>query len=154
MPDLPPSSLTALPLSGLDPTTDLVLVWDSSASVLSQMSVREFLLNRYAWINMPDAATLASDCKFGLNTRFEATITASRVLGTPANPTDGVAVTFRIKQGGTGSNGLSFSLYTVPSDVNVTPSTAVGTTDFATAVYISAGNKWVVLAYTKGAVGI
>lgn len=154
MPDLTPPSLTPLTPAALDATSDLALVWDSSAGYLTKMTVGDFLVNRQAWINLPEAATIASDLRFGLNSRFETTLTASRTLGLPTNPVDGAVATFRIKQGGAGSNGISLSLYVVPSDVNVTPSTAVGTTDFMTAIYVGSTGKWVVLAYTKGAVGI
>ena len=49
---------------------------------------------------LTDAGTIAVDARLG--NEFTVTITASRSIGTPTNPTSGQEITFFIKQNGTG----------------------------------------------------
>jgi hypothetical protein len=154
MADLAAPGISVLTTAAVDPTADLALVYDSSATDMKQMTVADFLYRHQGWIPVTDAATLALDSKFGHNIRFETTITANRALGTPTNPVDGAIFTIRIKQGGAGGFTISLAAYTVPTSLDTTPSTTAGMTDFLTAVYIAAGSRWVVLAYTKGAAGL
>jgi hypothetical protein len=153
MADLAAPAITVLTTATVDPTADLALVYDASASDLRQMTVADFLYRHQGWINVPDAATLALDSKFGHNIRFETTIGASRVLGAPTSPIDGAIFTLRVKLAGAGL-ALSFAAFTVPADIDTTLSATAGLTDFITGTYIASVSKWVVLAITKGAAGL
>lgn len=101
---------------------------------------------------LTDAATIATDVA-GRND-FRVTITASRTLGTPTNPTDGQEVKWAVTASGgpwtltltTGAAG-SFKFGT---DITSIPSIAAGTTTYIGAKYNLPAQRWHVLAVSSG----
>lgn len=101
---------------------------------------------------LTDAATIATNAASG--NWFRCTLTASRTLGAPTNPTDGQRVTWELTASGgawtptltVGSSGA----FAFGSDLTALSAIASGTTDIIGAVYNTAAARWWVVSYIKG----
>lgn len=104
-----------------------------------------------AVVTITDATTGTIDASQGRT--FELVATGNRIIGIPANPTNGQPIIITHKASGgdrtltlhTGSAGGFF----VPSSITMS-ATPSGTTDYIGAQYNSTKNRWDVLAYMKG----
>lgn len=103
-------------------------------------------------VTLTDAATIATNA--ALSNYFRVTITSSRTLGIPTNPTDGQRVLWEVTASGgsrvltltTGSTGA----FKFGTDFTVVPSIASGTTTFIGAVYRSTSSRWHVISVGSG----
>lgn len=103
-------------------------------------------------VTLADAATIATDASLG--THFRVTLTTSRALGAPTNPTDGqVAVWEVLASGAT----LTLTLNTVAGGFKFgtdiagpLTATTTGTRDLIQAAYNAAADRWFVIGYVKG----
>lgn len=99
---------------------------------------------------LTDAATIAIDASFG--SCFRVTLTASRTMGAPANPSHAQVMVLRIIQGGSGSYTLSWNAaFAFSSDLPApTLSTTVGKYDVLGFLYNGTLSKWLYVAEVKG----
>ena len=97
-----------------------------------------------------DGANIATDASLG--NIFTVTLGGNRNLSAPTNPTDGQKITYRVKQDGTGSRGLTFdAIFNFGSLVPAfTPTTTASKTDYIGCIYNSDLTKWDVVAIAKG----
>jgi hypothetical protein len=103
-----------------------------------------------AAVTLTDAATIATDASLG--NHFRVTLTATRTLGNPTNPTDGQKATWELIQDSFGSHGINFGTkFAFGSDLpTITLSTAGNKRDFLGAIYNSGTDKWYVVSFIKG----
>lgn len=103
-----------------------------------------------AVVGLTDAATIAVDASLGND--FRVTIAGSRMMGNPANPTDGQQIIFQITQGAgapftiTWAGGYEFSA-SLPQP---TLSTSAGQTDLLGFVYNATTGTWLLAAFLNG----
>lgn len=120
------------------------LVSDTSSGFNPKVMVEGNLSNDpYSSANntLTDAATIATNAVVG--NLFSVTIAASRTMGAPTNPTGGQKITYRITQGGSGSNTITWnSAFSFGAAGAPTLSTAVGKTDYVVFMYNSTAAKW------------
>jgi len=93
-------------------------------------------------VALTDAATIAVDARKG--SLMYVTLTASRTLGNPTNPTAGQKIMIRVIQGGSGSYTLAYDTkYRFSTDLpSPTLSTAVGKIDYLGFIYNEVSDKW------------
>jgi hypothetical protein len=127
-------------------STDVPLLLSAQGAGIIKTN-RGFVTARSA---LTDAATIATDAS--LSNLFSVTLTTSRTLGNPTNPTDGQKVIWRIKQSGSGNCVLTLDTkFRVATDIGtVTLSTGANVTDYIGAIYHSTDDKWDIIAFTKG----
>lgn len=103
-----------------------------------------------AVVMLTDGAQIAIDASQGND--FRVTIAGNRTITNPVNPTDGQKIVFQVKQGGQGSNTLTFgSAYAFGVGLpQPTLSTAVGQTDLLGFVYNASKGSWLCAAYVLG----
>ncbi len=90
---------------------------------------------------LTDAATIATDAATG--NIFNVTIAASRTMGAPTNPHDGQRILYRIKQGGAGSNTITWdTIFDWGAGGAPTLSTAIGKIDLCPGIYYGNTAKW------------
>lgn len=83
---------------------------------------------------LTDAANITVDAS--QSNIFKVTLAGNRTLDNPSNLADGMVLTFRIKQDGTGSRTLAYgSKYEFPGDVAPTLTTTASKTDVITCLY-------------------
>lgn len=100
---------------------------------------------------LTDATTVATDALAG--NHFRVSITASRTLGAPSNPTDGQRALWEVTASGgawtltltAGAGGFIFG-----SDITALSAMVSGKTDYIGAIYNSTADRWRVIAYVKG----
>jgi hypothetical protein len=131
----------------------------SQISLLATRLATEFKAVRASIITGPspvaltDAATIATNAALG--NLFRVTITASRTLAAPTNPTDGQRVQWEVTASGTGPWTLTLATGTAGSfkfgtDITSIPAIATGTTTFVGAEYNATAGRWRVLAVGSG----
>jgi hypothetical protein len=103
-----------------------------------------------AVVALTDAPTIAVDASLGND--FRVTLTSSRAMGNPSNPTNGQQIIFQVTQGGAGSCtltwGSSFEFSTdLPQPIL---STAAGQTDLLGFIYNAAKRVWLLAAFVNG----
>jgi hypothetical protein len=103
--------------------------------------------------NLVEAPTIATNAALG-NT-FRVTLTASRILGVPTNPSDGQMVMWEITQDVVGNHTLTLASgaggFLFGSGLtSITLSTAGGKTDLIGCRYNLAANRWWVIAFLGG----
>jgi len=103
-----------------------------------------------AVVTLTDAPTITVDASLGND--FRVTIAASRVMGNPANPTDGQKIVFQITQGKAGSCTITWgSAFDFSAGLpQPTLSTAAGQTDLLAFIYNAALGKWLCVAFVGG----
>jgi hypothetical protein len=104
-------------------------------------------------IALTDAATIATNAALG--NVFRVTITASRTLGAPTNPTDGQRALWAVTASGTGPWTLTLATgaagaFKFGTDITAVPAITTGTITYIGAVYSSAAGRWHVLAVGSG----
>lgn len=94
------------------------------------------------FVTLIDAAPIVVDAALGVN--FKVTLTASRLLQNPSNPSDGQLIRIRVTQGGIGSYVLTFDTkYRFGTDLpSPILSTAVGAIDYLGFIYHEIDDKW------------
>lgn len=103
-------------------------------------------------VTLTDAPVIATDASLGVT--FRVTISASRTLAAPTNPTDGQRAIWEVTAAG-GAYVLSLATgaagaFQFGTDVTAIPATASGTTTFIGAVYRSSSARWHVIAVGSG----
>lgn len=102
-----------------------------------------------AVVTLTDAATILVDASKGND--FRVTITASRIMGTPASPRDGQKILFEIIQGTGGGFTITWSTsYAFGGQTAPTLSTVAGDTDQVGFRYSSAKGLWLYTGSTLG----
>ena len=103
-----------------------------------------------AVVALTDASTIAVDASLGND--FRVTIGANRIMGSPANPTDGQKITFQITQGTGGSLTITWgSSFEFSAGLpQPTLSTAAGQTDLLAFIYNAAKSAWLLAACVNG----
>ncbi len=92
-------------------------------------------------LTLTDQATIATNAALG-NTG-DVTLTASRTMGAPTNPTDQQRFVWRIKQGGSGSYTITWNAVFDWGVVGApTLSTSVGKIDLCGGIYNATAAKW------------
>lgn len=102
-------------------------------------------------VTLTDAATIATDASLGR--LFRVTVTASRTMGVPSNPTDGQRIMYEVTASG-GSWTLTMSSsaggFKFGTDFTSIPTISTGTTTYIGAMYSSRDSFWHVLAVGSG----
>lgn len=125
---------------------------DDQVATRASTSDTRLSVKPYPPVALTDASTVATNAALG--THFRVTITASRALGAPTNPTDGQVCTWQVTASGgaftltpaTGSSGT----FAYGSDITAVSATVSGKTDYLQAVYSSSAARWHVIGYVKG----
>lgn len=103
-------------------------------------------------VALTDAATIATDASTGR--LFRVTITASRTLGVPTNPADGMRVMWEVTASGTGPWTLTMASgaggFKFGTDFTSIPAISTGTTTYIGCLYSSRDSFWHVLAVGSG----
>jgi hypothetical protein len=101
-------------------------------------------------VMLTDAPTIAVDASLGDD--YRVTIAASRVMGSPTNPSDGQQIIFQVTQGTAGSSTITWdSGYEFSAGLpQPTLSTAAGDTDLLGFVYNEARGMWLLAAFVNG----
>lgn len=101
-------------------------------------------------VALTDATTIAVNAALGND--FRVTITASRTMGAPSNPTDGQKVIFQITQGTGGSFTITWNaIYEFSTSLPVPVlSTTAGLTDIVSFIYNATKAKWLFVAFVGG----
>lgn len=91
---------------------------------------------------LTDAATIATNAESG--SVFTVTLGASRNMGAPTSPRNGQRIAYRITQGGSGTNLITWNAVFRFSTGLPSPtlSTTVGRTDYVEFIYNSTDTKW------------
>lgn len=124
------------------PTINTLMTVNGSSVFNKQMSS--------PFVTLTDGPTISIDASLG--NMFKVTLAGTpRTVGIPSNPADGQSINIHIKQGGSGSNTLTWNtIYKWPSGVAPVLSTAVGALDVVSCTYnsdIGAGNPgWICTA--------
>lgn len=103
-------------------------------------------------VTLTDAATIATDASLG--DHFKVTLAGNRTLAAPSAPTDGQVGVWEVTASGgartltltTGSAGA----FTFGTTITALSATSSGLTDFITARYSLAADRWRVIDYVKG----
>lgn len=124
-------------------------VWCTATGFFGRTGGATIPLSRGA-VGLTDAANIATDASLG--TLFGVTLTASRTMSAPTNPSNGMMIMYRITQGGSGSYTITwdpvFQFSTnLPAPVL---STAVGVKDYIGFCYDSGLAKWHCVSYALG----
>jgi hypothetical protein len=103
-----------------------------------------------AVVHLADAPEIAVHAPRGND--FRVTIAGNRILGNPANPTDGQKIVIRVTQGSRGGHKLRYgSAYAFGAGLpKPALSTAAGQTDLLGFIYNAAKGKWLLVAFVKG----
>jgi hypothetical protein len=103
-----------------------------------------------AVVNLTDAATIALDASAGND--FRVTIAGNRIMGNPANPTNGQQILFQVTQGPAGSCTLNWgSSYEFSADLpQPSLSSTAGQTDLLGFIYNAALGSWLLAAFVNG----
>jgi hypothetical protein len=90
--------------------------------------------------SLTDGANISVDAS--QSNVFKVTLAGNRTLDNPTNLSDGMVLTFRIKQDGTGSRTLAYgSKYEFPGDVAPTLTTTANKMDVITCLYDGDADK-------------
>lgn len=102
-------------------------------------------------VTLTDAATIATDCNKGRY--FRVTVTASRTLGVPTHPVDGISCTWEIIQDAVGTWATALdTVFVFPTNnfSAYTANTNANTRDMIWATYNSAKAKWLITDIKQG----
>lgn len=95
-------------------------------------------------VTLTDAATIVVDSSAG--TYFLLTLTGNHTLGVPSHPTDGLKITFEVKQDATGSRTLAFATgagaYSFGAGSAPTVTATAGATSLVEFSYSARVGKW------------
>jgi hypothetical protein len=99
---------------------------------------------------LTDAQTIAVDASQGND--FRVTLSQTRTMGNPTNPSDGQQIVFQITQGTSGASGITWgSSFEFSSGLpQPTLSTTSGETDLLGFVYNAAIGKWLLFLFVNG----
>lgn len=111
------------------------------ASYARKDTSQAFTKSQYATpVTLTDGANIAVDAS--LSNIYRVTLAGNRTLDNPTNLTDGMQMTFYVKQDATGSRTLAYGTkYEFPDDVAPTLTTTASKMDVITGTYDSAGDK-------------
>jgi hypothetical protein len=135
-------------LSLTDKVTGLV---SGATKNMTLLLVKALLGN--VFVSLTDAATIATDATLGAyaHCTYEAVITASRTMGAPTGMVNGQRLVYRIVQGGSGSNVITWNAvfkWSLTFPLPPHQSTVVGAKDQYEFVYD--GAVWICVNYSLG----